>query len=119
MKYARENLIKIKISPIEKELKKDSKLNIKLEFYNNSKNIFTNLEIKSYLFRPKKSLEFIDIDDINLLRFGPGEKFELKGRFKILRSGKIRIKGIILSCKDINNNLHEFKSNSLFFKVEE
>ena len=117
-KHQIDKLIKIKIESIFKEVQINSDLKIKCEIINNSKNKFRHLKLKKIYWKPKNYIQLIDQDLIDVFEFLAGECVELNFMFKILKSGKIKI-GIVIECKDENNNLYEFKSNKIIIKIDE
>ncbi len=106
-------LIEIKIIPIQSDLQVDSKLQINYMIINKSKNNFYELKLKKVLFKPRNSMKILDSQTLKIYKLGPGESIESYLKFKILRPGKIVFKGIIIECRDENEQNYEFESNEL------
>jgi hypothetical protein len=115
----RYRLIDIKLRTESKEISIKDELFIQCEIKNKSKNKFTNLEIKEIGWKPKDRVKLLDKESLDIIEFKPGDQIKLNFEFKCLKAGKIKLKSIILSCKDINENLQEFRSNSVKLLIKD
>ena len=119
MNEVRYRLIDIKISTDSNEINLSEELIIECDISNKSKNKFTNLEIKEIAWKSKDKVKLLDKESLDIIEFKPGGQIKLNLEFKCLKTGKIKFKSVILSCKDVNENLHEFRSNKLKLLIKD
>ncbi len=113
IKFIRNSLIEVKLISPRKEIIEQTIFEIEVRITNKSKNTFNNLEIKKISYKPKNLIEIVEQGPFQVFKFVPSENIKMSYKFKALRPGKAIIKEIILSCRDMNDQIHEFTSNEL------